>query len=225
MGNCTYVSLEQDQFAGSTLVAPSPFYGHTGQLALDLWLNDVAQGFHKVGWLHTPHVLPLVGGAPLDWMPKSALAHPIELYCNGRFTVLQIRSSVKAEDFRQLFIDLALWAKGQQFAQLLVLSTNLVLTRPVPEGERAFYVKSSNCGIELAVSEYQLDESIKELLRGEDVPEGLLESPALPFAILFSSDLKLFDFSGAEDLVSVLATTWGFEVPRAWPRACEVVRA
>lgn len=222
MGN--YIGLDQEQFAGSTLVAPNPFYGHTGQLALDLWLNDPAQGFRKVGWLLSSHLAPRIGPAPLDWMPASALAHPAELYCNGQFTVLQLRTQVRTEDVRQLLKDLWTWTESRGFAAVVVLSTNLVLTRAVPEGEKAFCLKSRNCSLQLGVAEYEPDERLRELLKSEDVPSSLLDTPPLPFLLLFSSALRLFDFEGARDLLEVLSCNWHFALPSVWPRACEPLR-
>ena len=222
MGN--YVSLDQEQFAGSTLVAPNPFYGHTGQLALDLWLNDPTQCFRKVGWLLSPHLAPRTGPAPLDWMAASDLAHPAELYCNGHYTVLQIRSSVSSEDVRQLLKDLWAWTQPRAFSAVVVLSTNLVLTRAVPEGEKAFCVKSRNCSLQLGVPEYEPDERLRELLRAEDMPSSLLDTPPLPFLLLFSSSLRLFDFEGARDLLEVLSNCWQFPLPNVWPQACEPLR-
>ncbi|KAJ0398496.1 hypothetical protein ATCC90586_003173 [Pythium insidiosum] len=127
----------RDLFEGDTLLIPSVSYGNLGQLTIDLLINTLLHrgealdaAIQRVGHLFTTTVPPLVGAPAFSAATAqgntdaAALCVNLEVYRipSRRLTIIQQRTDVTKGLARTFARELAQWASGSGFAEMLVVS-------------------------------------------------------------------------------------------------------
>jgi proteasome assembly chaperone 2 len=108
---------------GMTLVMPAVSHGNVGQLAVDLLVNSgLAQGgVQRLGFLRSPHVLPIAGANAYSTDPPGQLCINLEVFAGKSSIFLQQRAPVIRGREQAYALSICDWAASAGFARLVVL--------------------------------------------------------------------------------------------------------
>ncbi|KAK4309407.1 hypothetical protein Pmani_018983 [Petrolisthes manimaculis] len=116
-----YNVLQQPDITGYTLIMPSVSVGNVGQLAVDLLINNTS--CRKIGLIHHPALLPLVGGDPYSPSSKDVTTSAdVHVASNLSLVFLQIRSPLIKGERLSLMKELCTWIKTVGIKEVVVLA-------------------------------------------------------------------------------------------------------
>jgi len=176
------IQEEETQPAGKRLLLPAVSVGGTGQLAIDLLLNDASQNFKYKGFFYTSCFAPYVCNSPISGN-QGEITFPVSLYENSQFLVIQIRSTaLNPKDFCKGLVE---WALSNQVSEIVVLASNSDLTKPSPESPQLYYMKNSLSQTNLNLP-FKTKEDMTDLVRGIGLSKYLLLQEEIPVLAVFT---------------------------------------
>jgi len=109
-------------FTDYSLVLPSVGVGNVGQLAVDLLISTLET--KKIGIVHHPAILPLVGSDPYN--PSSTepiTSADVHICVQHKLLIIQIRSPLVKEEKDDFLHSLVSWMKSIALKDLIVLAS------------------------------------------------------------------------------------------------------